>query len=171
MHTWACRNNLTGARSRCCAMPIEKLRRFERATPFDCGEGAHNKVNSPQWFARSVRRVLLITLAWLLTFSSPVQAADSGLRRFGIGIQTADVRTGCIGSAFSCPIPSFALGAGGAMNLNPHFSLDANFLITPQSASYITNTLGGHASELLLGARAEVRARHYGFFFQAQSGY
>ncbi|HXP10861.1 MAG TPA: outer membrane beta-barrel protein [Acidobacteriaceae bacterium] len=118
-----------------------------------------------------MRALLLITLSWLLAFASPVQAADSGLRRFEIGIQTADVRTGCIGSAFSCPIPSFALGAGGAMNLNPHFSLDANFLITPQSASYITNTLGGHASELLLGARAEVRARHYGFFLKAQSGY
>jgi hypothetical protein len=118
-----------------------------------------------------VRALLLITLSWLLAFASPVQAEDSGLRRFEIGIQTADVRTGCIGSAFSCPIPSFALGAGGAMNLNPHFSLDANFLITPQSASYITNTLGGHASELLLGARAEVRARHYGFFLKAQSGY
>jgi len=57
------------------------------------------------------------------------------------------------------------------MNLNQHFSLDANFLITPQSASYVTNTFGGHASELLLGARAEVRARHYGFFLKAQPGY
>ena len=93
------------------------------------------------------------------------------MRRFEIGMQTADLRTGCIGSAQSCPLPSFALGAGGAMNLNQHFSLDANFLITPQSASYITNTFGGHASELLLGARAEVRARHYGFFLKAQPGY
>jgi hypothetical protein len=57
------------------------------------------------------------------------------------------------------------------MNLNQHFSLDANFLVTPQSASYLTNTFGGHASELLLGARAEVRARHYGFFLKAQPGY
>jgi hypothetical protein len=130
-----------------------------------------------------VRALLLITLSWLLAFAPPVHAEDSsssansahssdtGLRRFEIGIQTADVRTGCIGSAQSCPLPSFALGAGGAMNLNQHFSLDANFLITPQSASYITNTFGGHASELLLGARAEVRARHYGFFLKAQPGY
>jgi hypothetical protein len=130
-----------------------------------------------------VRALLLITLSWLLAFTPPVQAEDSsspansahpsdtGLRRFEIGIQTADVRTGCIGSAESCPLPSFALGAGGTMNLNQHFSLDANFLITPQSASYITNTFGGHASELLLGARAEVRARHYGFFLKAQPGY
>ena len=117
-----------------------------------------------------MRALLLITLSWF-AFTSSVQAEDTGLRRFEIGIQTADVRTGCIGSAFSCPIPSFALGAGGAMNLNQHFSLDANFFITPQSASYITNTFGGHASELLLGARAEVRARHYGFFLKAQPGY
>ncbi len=130
-----------------------------------------------------MRALLLITVSWLLAFTPPVQAEDSsspansahpsdtGLRRFEIGIQTADLRTGCIGSAQSCPLPSFALGASGAMNLNQHFSLDANFLITPQSASYITNTFGGHASELLLGARAEMRARHYGFFLKAQPGY
>ena len=125
-----------------------------------------------------MRALLLITLSWLLAFTPPVQAEDSkshpsdtGLRRFEIGTQTADVRTGCIGSAQSCPLPSFALGAGGAMNLNQHFSFDANFLITPQSASYVTNTFGGHASEFLLGARAEVRARHYGFFIEAQPGY
>ena len=130
-----------------------------------------------------MRALLLITVSWLLAFTPSVQAEDSsspansahpsdtGLRRFELGIQTADVRTGCIGSAVSCPLPSFALGAGGTMNLNQHFSLDANFLITPQSASYITNTFGGHASELLLGARAEVRARHYGFFLKAQPGY
>jgi hypothetical protein len=129
-----------------------------------------------------VRALLLITVSWLLAFAPPVQAEDSsspanpahpsdtGLRRFEIGIQTADVRTGCIGSALSCPLPSFALGTVGAMNLNQHFSLDANFLITPQSASYITNTFGGHASELLLGARAEVRARNYGFFLKVQPG-
>jgi hypothetical protein len=57
------------------------------------------------------------------------------------------------------------------MNLNQHFSFDANFLITPQTPSYTSNTFGGHASELLLGARAEVRARHYGFFLKAQPGY
>jgi hypothetical protein len=130
-----------------------------------------------------VRALLLITVSWLLAFTPSVQAEDSsspansahpsdtGLRRFELGIQTADVRTGCIGSTVSCPLPSFALGAGGAMNLNQHFSLDANFLITPQSASYLTNTFGGRASELLLGARAEVRARHYGFFLKAQPGY
>ncbi len=130
-----------------------------------------------------MRALLLITVSWLLAFAPPVQAEDSsspansahpsdtGLRRFEIGIQTADLRTGCIGSAQSCPLPSFALGASGAMNLNQHFSLDANFLMTPQSASYITNTFGGHASELLLGARAEMRARHYGFFLKAQPGY
>jgi hypothetical protein len=130
-----------------------------------------------------VRALLLITVSLLLAFTLPAQAEDSsspansvhpsdtGLRRFELGIQTADVRTGCIGSAESCPLPSFGLGAGGAMNLNQHFSLDANFLITPQSALYITDTFGGHASELLLGARAEVRARHYGFFLKAQPGY
>jgi hypothetical protein len=130
-----------------------------------------------------VRALLLITVSWLLAFTPSIQAEDSsfpaisahptdtGLRQFELGVQTADVRTGCIGSAGSCPLPSFGLGVGGGMNLNQHVSLDANFLITPQSASYITNTFGGHASELLLGARAEVRARHYGFFLKAQPGY
>jgi hypothetical protein len=130
-----------------------------------------------------VRALLLISVSWLLAFTLPVLAEDSswpansahpsdtGLHQFELGLQTADIRTGCIGSALSCPLPSFALGAGGAMNLTQHFSLDANFLITPQSASYVTNTFGGHASELLVGARAEVRARHYGFFLKAQLGY
>jgi hypothetical protein len=130
-----------------------------------------------------VRALLLITVSLLLASTPSVQAEDSsspansahssdtGLHRFEIGIQTADVRTGCIGSAENCPLPSFALGGGGSMNLNQHFSIDANFLITPQSALYITDTFGGHASELLLGARAEVRARHYGFFLKAQPGY
>jgi hypothetical protein len=130
-----------------------------------------------------VRALLLITVSWLLAFTPYVQAEDSrspansahpsdtGLRRFELGIQTSDVRTGCIGSVESCPLPSFGLGAGGAMNLNQHFALDANFLVTPQSASYITDKFGGHASELLVGARAEVRARHYGFFVKVQPGY
>ena len=130
-----------------------------------------------------MRALLLITVSWLLAFAPPVQAEDSsspansahpsdtGLRRFEVGLQTADVRTGCIGSAQSCPLPSFALGTSGAMNLNQHFSLDANFLITPQSASYITNSFGGRASELLVGARTEVRARRYGFFLKVQPGY
>jgi hypothetical protein len=131
-----------------------------------------------------VRALLLATLSFWLAFALPVWAEDAvspansahlpatGLRRFELGVETADVRTGCIGSNL-CYLPSFALGLGGSMNLNQHFALDANFLITPQTSAFdsSTNNSGGRASELLLGARAEVRARHYGFFLKAQPGY
>jgi hypothetical protein len=97
--------------------------------------------------------------------------SDTGLRRFEIGGQVADIRTGCIGQVGYCPLPSFALGPGAALNLNQHFALDANFNVTPESSNGATNGYGGHASQFLVGGRAQVRGRHYGFFLKAQPGY
>ena len=98
------------------------------------------------------------------------EGSDASLRRFEVGGQVADIRTGCIGQP-RCSLPSFGLGAGASLNLNSHFVVDANFNVTPESSTGATYLVGGHASEFLLGARAEVRARHYGFFLKAQPGY
>lgn len=127
-----------------------------------------------------VRALLLATFSLLIAFAPPAhgedspntaQAQDTSLRRFEIGAQTADLRTGCIGNAGICYLPSFALGGAGAVNINQHFSLDADFLVTPQTSAGSTNPYGGRASELLVGARAEARGRHYGFFVRGQPGY
>jgi hypothetical protein len=127
-----------------------------------------------------VRTLLLATLSLLVAFVPVVHGEDSpntaetrdtSLRRFEIGPQTADLRTGCIGSTFSCYLPSFALGGAGVVNINQHFSLDAGFLVTPQTSSGSTNLDGGRGSEFLVGARAEARGRNYGFFLKVQPGY
>jgi hypothetical protein len=97
------------------------------------------------------------------------EGSDASLRRLEVGGQVSDIRTGCIGQT-NCYLPSFGLGAGVSLNLNPHFAVDANYNKTPESSGS-TNITGGHASEFLLGARAEVRATHYGFFVKAQPGY
>lgn len=102
--------------------------------------------------------------------TSAPSPASAGLPRYEAGLQIADIRTGCIGSR-DCYLPSFGLGIGGTLNLNPHFALDANYLTTPASSSVWTNVDGGRASELLIGTRVEARARHYGFFVKAQPGY
>ncbi len=97
-------------------------------------------------------------------------SVGSGPKRFEFGTKVADMRTGCIGSK-NCPEPSFGVGVGGALNLSPHIAVDADFLKTPQSATGETNSDGGHASEFLIGARAEVRAKRYGYYLKAQPGY
>jgi hypothetical protein len=115
--------------------------------------------------------IALVPFAGAQSTSSHVvtEGADASLRRLEVGGQVADIRTGCIGQPH-CSLPSFGLGAGASLNLNPHFAVDANYNKTPESGSS-TNIAGGNASEFLLGARAEVRARHYGFFVKAQPGY
>jgi hypothetical protein len=96
--------------------------------------------------------------------------ADTGLQRFELGFQTADMRTGCIGRR-GCNLPSFGLGVGGSLNLTQHFAVDANFLRTPSSSHAAGVLSGGHASEFLAGARAEIRGKRYGFFLKAQPGF
>jgi hypothetical protein len=95
--------------------------------------------------------------------------ADNSLRRFELGVSVADIRTGCIGTPYPCHIPSFGLGLGGAMNLNRYFAFDANVNVTP-GIGPSTGIAGGHATEILIGVRAEVRAKHYGYFLDAQPG-
>jgi hypothetical protein len=114
---------------------------------------------------------LLAALAPFAYGQNPAMESDTGLRRFEIGGQVADIRTGCIGQVRSCPLPSFALGPGLALNLNQHFALDANFNVTPKSSNGGSNLDGGHASQFLAGGRAQIRGRRYGFFLKAQSGY
>lgn len=80
---------------------------------------------------------------------------------------------GCIGER-DCPTPQFGLGAGAALNINQHFAIDSSFNLLPgydNLRSYAYGVAqGGHASEFLVGARAEVRAKRYGFFADAKPG-
>jgi len=94
--------------------------------------------------------------------------ADTGVRRFELGNQVADIRTECIGRSY-CHIPSFGLGVGATLNLNAHFALDTTVDVSPTSGES-TNVSGGRIVELLSGGRAEVRAKNYGFFLKAQAG-
>jgi len=93
----------------------------------------------------------------------------SNLRRFEVGFDVANIRTDCIGYK-GCGLPSFGLGAGACFNLNPHFAIDADLTVTPTSSNVSTNIYGGRHTEYLLGLRAEVRSKHYGYFLKAQPG-
>jgi hypothetical protein len=111
--------------------------------------------------------------AIFLAVSAPLlfgQEHGSSLSRFEIGGQVADIRTDCIGQK-NCSLPSFAVGTGASMNLNQHFAIDSTFNITPASSREVTNLTGGRASEFLIGARAGIRARNYGFYVKAQPGF
>jgi len=112
--------------------------------------------------------IILVSAARLLLAQEHGTLGES--RRFEFGDKVADIRTSCIGSAH-CPIPSFGVGVSGALNLTPHLAIDTDFLKTPQSSTSESNEYGGRASEFLVGVRAEVRARHYGYFLKAQPGY
>jgi hypothetical protein len=86
------------------------------------------------------------------------------------------MRTGGCFQFPRCDTPQFGLGAGVALNLNSHFSLDSGFNILPRSIvedGYFVNGSvdGGRASEFLAGVRAEARASNYGFFLDAQPGF
>jgi hypothetical protein len=98
------------------------------------------------------------------------QEHGAHLNRFEIGGQVADIRTGCIGQK-NCLYPSFGVGTGASINLTQHFAIDSTFNITPASSKEDTNLSGGRASEFLIGARAGIRARNYGFYVKAQPGF
>jgi len=106
--------------------------------------------------------------------ASPTPAAN--IRRFELGGQVIDMRTGGCFQYPRCDTPQFGLGATATLNLNSHFALDSNFNVLPSSIvedGYSTNGSvdGGRASEFLAGVRAEARARRYGFFLDAQPGF
>lgn len=124
-------------------------------------------------------RTRIIPLLWTFALSlqshSQTAAAnnaspDTGIRRFELGLNLADIRTGCIGNR-GCALPSFGLGVSGAYNLTPRFAIEANAFDTPATSNGPTNISGGHAAEFLLGVRAEIRAKHYGYFVKAQPGF
>ena len=100
----------------------------------------------------------------------PAQTADTGIRRFEIGGTVADIRTGCIGQPY-CWLPSFSVGTAATLNLDRHFAIDANVNVTTGTGSGETNISGGREVEVLSGFRAEIRAKHYGYFVKAQPGF
>ncbi|HSY70158.1 MAG TPA: hypothetical protein VK813_16025, partial [Edaphobacter sp.] len=89
--------------------------------------------------------------------SSGIGPPETGIRRFELGGQVADIRTVCIGRS-NCNIPSFGIGAGATLNLNAHFALDTTVNISPTSSQGSTNVDGGRIVEVLAGGQAEVRA-------------
>lgn len=100
-----------------------------------------------------------------------VSPVISSLPRFELGLQTAQIRTNCVGTTNPCTIPSFALGPSGTLNINRFLAIDAEYLVTPSGGTESTNLWGGRISELMAGVRLEARARHYGYFIEAQPGY
>jgi hypothetical protein len=95
-----------------------------------------------------------------------------GLPRFEVGLQTAQIRTYCVGTTDeTCEIPSFALGLNGTWNFKRFLAIDANYVVTPSAGTVSTNVYGGRISELMAGVRMETRAKHYGYFVEAQPGY
>jgi hypothetical protein len=101
--------------------------------------------------------------------SNPSPEADTGLRRFELGGQIADMRTACT-STGSCIEPAFALGPGGVINLNRRFSIDAALNITTGSGTEYSGVEGGRGTEFLMGPRVETRAKHYGFYVEGKPG-
>jgi hypothetical protein len=108
--------------------------------------------------------------------SVPPQSAEAAVRRFEIGGQAIDMRTGGCFQSPRCDTPQFGIGGGVALNLNSHFALDSDFNVLPRSiindGSFMNGSVdGGRASEFVAGVRAEARAKHYGFFLDAQPGF
>jgi hypothetical protein len=101
-----------------------------------------------------------------------VSSVISDLPRFEVGLQTAQIRTNCVGTTDeTCEIPSFAVGPSGTWNIKRFLAIDANYLVTPSAGTGSSNDFGGRISELMAGVRLEARARHYGYFIEAQPGY
>jgi hypothetical protein len=95
--------------------------------------------------------------------------SDAEITRFETGVQTTDLRTGCVGKR-DCNLPSAAAGVSGTLNLNPHFAIDANWIVTPSVSTGSDNFSGGRATQFLAGVREEVRSKHWGLFLAAQPG-
>lgn len=102
--------------------------------------------------------------------ASVARSDDTGLRRFELGGQVADIRAGCSTSTV-CLYPQFGLGIGGALTINQHFALDANWNITPGVSQRESGVAGGRANEFIFGVRGELRAKHYGYFLVAKPGF
>jgi hypothetical protein len=100
----------------------------------------------------------------------PVSAPDTSLQRFEVGAQMTDLHlnVGCP----LCPRPEFALGFTGALNINQYMAVESRFNITPRGVPSIESEFwGGHASEVLIGARGSARGRKWGLFAEAEPGF
>jgi hypothetical protein len=97
------------------------------------------------------------------------QRPEPGLQRFEAGFNTADIRTFCVGKP-ECYLPAFGLGAGATVNWNQRLAFDSHVNVTTGSGDGATNQAGGRTVEILAGARGEIRARHYGFYLEAEPG-
>jgi hypothetical protein len=87
-------------------------------------------------------------------------------------MQTAQIRTYCVGTAdATCELPSFAVGPSGTWNVRRFLAIDANYVVTPSAGTASSSAYGGRISELMAGVRLEARARHFGYFIEAQPGY
>jgi len=107
-----------------------------------------------------------------LASDNSVPSIFSRLPRFEVGLQTAQIRTNCVGTTDeTCELPSFAVGPSGTWNVKHFLAIDADYVITPSAGTASSNAFGGRISELIAGVRLEARARHYGYFIEAQPGY
>lgn len=109
-----------------------------------------------------------------VTLSSRAAETIAGppIYRFESGVLAADVRLGCTSGA-SCTAPQFAVGTGGAFNFNQHFAIDTSLLTLLNSApagQLSGGEEGGRGTEFLLGGRAEIRGRRFGFFAVEKPG-
>lgn len=95
---------------------------------------------------------------------------DTGIRRYELGFNTADIRTFCVGEK-GCYLPAFSLGADATMNWSPHFAFDTTVNVTTGAGKGGTNIAGGRTVEVLAGVRGEIRARHYGYYLKMQPGF
>src|ERR1035441_2301301 len=92
--------------------------------------------------------------------------AGLSLHRFEAGTVIANMRLSCSMGA-KCTAPQLGIGTAAAYNLNQHFAVDSSLLtLTGNDASQASGSVGegGRGTEFLIGGRAEVRARRYGFF-------
>ena len=97
------------------------------------------------------------------------QHVETSVRRFELGGQIADTRVVCTGAG-QCIYPSFALGPGGAFNVNGHLAIDAEANVTTGASREYSGVAGGRGAEFLVGPRIEARAEQYGFFLDARPG-
>lgn len=138
---------------------------------------------SPGWSLCRVRANVVVMLILVMVplvhaqgrvlQSAPRPVIRRGVQRFEAGVEAADMGTGCSGCYLPpcCRPPAFGMGVEGAWNWKPYLALEADYLITPHAVEYTSNSGGGgRAIELLAGARAELRARHYGYYLKAEAG-
>jgi hypothetical protein len=93
------------------------------------------------------------------------------LRRFEIGVDSAAVRTPYTGQGRQGCCPTLSLGLGASINIDHRFAIDTKLITTPGYSTSVSNFYGGRITEFLSGARAEIRARRYGYFVRAQAGF